>query len=248
MLLYAAFLLREKRTKRSLVRVAAQIAVCLKVIRKIGKRMTEETRNEKYKRQTAENFESLGRFVQEFENLVSRIRRTCLFLMMPTNGGNQLLINIVLHHHALTAQPLFECMRALYGQKLEDTPNCPVDEISATKSILKQCATEMQELVNWRNTLLHATWYIGWTMESNTDFSEIIMQSIKSGPDGFKVRDDLPSDTTALNKITARCRDLANFISELHIAHQFLRSGKGVEPRVRFHFELHEGKWRKKLD
>jgi hypothetical protein len=77
--------------------------------------MPDETHDKKYSRQTGEQFEALGRFVQEFEQLVDAVRTTSMHLLSSNSPKQQQLVNVVLFHKSLTAQPLFEIMRGLYA-------------------------------------------------------------------------------------------------------------------------------------
>jgi len=65
-----------------------------------------------YKKNTTEQYESLGRFVEAFERAVNELRE-CSITLIERDGKHTRLIEVALHHQALTAKPLFDIFRAL---------------------------------------------------------------------------------------------------------------------------------------
>ena len=197
-----------------------------------------ESRDERYARQTKEQFEELGRFVQAFEQLVSRIRTSCLLLLPGRVADDQILLNVVLHHRAFTAQPLFECMRALYAEhvrKLAD--KISQDEQATITGVLRQAAHDMSFLVERRNALLHGTWHIGFANPADQDFSNPTFMKGKVTGSGLDFNPVVES-ADDLRELRKRCDELGSFIFRL--------IGSFVHPegpRVRFNFALERRRW-----
>ena len=162
-------------------------------------------------RSTNEQFRELGRFVQEFELMVSEIRTLCMFLM----GGDHMHVQIALNHHSMTAYALMEITIGIVGQIIKNS------KYDATKKrelpeLVSQIRAEYQDLAQLRNTLLHGTWYIGWTHEAQRDFSELtILRGKSSLSEGFAFA-KTPQSTADLKAITARCKSHQRNINGLH--------------------------------
>src|SRR5215208_3044335 len=110
-----------------------------------------EARREKH---IKDQLEMLGRFVQAFELMVDAARQGCMELM-PGSPDEHYLHHIVFHHHALTAQQLFDIMRALMAQLLlAELPNFTEKDKKALIAVLKEIARRYQDVVRKRNDLL----------------------------------------------------------------------------------------------
>jgi len=211
------------------------------------KEMTDkETRSERYDRQTNEQYAELGRFVQAFEEVVLWTRMTCLHLLPARNGKEQQLTNILLHHRAMTAAPLFECMRALYGETMKQEGEAIIpEEVKVINGVLKQSASDMELLVSRRNTLLHATWYIGYGNHETTDFSKITSHKGKPSKDGMNYSNAI-KDLDELRDLTTQCGELRDVLSLLLAAFKVGLLKKNEGPRARYNFEKINGRWCKK--
>jgi hypothetical protein len=73
-----------------------------------------------YKKNTSEQYEAMGRFVEAFEAMVNEVRETSISLI---GGGTrqQQLVEIALHHGAMSAKPLYDIMRASMVEIIDDT-------------------------------------------------------------------------------------------------------------------------------
>src|SRR5947207_2364955 len=80
---------------------------------------TQETRNQRYTRQTGEQFEAIGRFVQAFELMVDAVRYGLLQLT-ARDPKHQRLLNIVFHYKSMTASPLIDIFRAIIAEIVLD--------------------------------------------------------------------------------------------------------------------------------
>jgi hypothetical protein len=67
--------------------------------------------NEEYQKNTKEQYEVLGRFVEAFETMVNEVREDALDLL-ERDGRHRRLIAIVLHHQVFSAKPLYDVYRA----------------------------------------------------------------------------------------------------------------------------------------
>lgn len=162
------------------------------------------SRDERFRLQTTEQFAALGRFVQAFEGMVSAFRSSIIFVF---GGGlhNQQLLNILLHHRAMTAQPLFEVMRAHYAVKLDQLgDSADPAERAVVDAAMSYLSRECNDLFSIRNNLLHGSWYIGWASQDQEDFSKILAYKHKVGGSGLSTA-SMPASSADLDALTARC-------------------------------------------
>lgn len=171
----------------------------------------DEEQRKLFESQTKEQFEELGRFVQQFEQMVNAVRFACL--QLTTRGvEHQRLMNIIFHHRSLTAGPLFEIMRSLFGEIVNDEKNSiEKNEVTAINGVLQQIHTEYQSLLERRNTLLHGTWYIGWVSENQKDFSEFLVSKFKATSKGVESA-ETPKNVAELRSLTTRCATCQHLI------------------------------------
>ena len=173
----------------------------------------EESRDDKYKRQTNEQYALLGKFVQAFEQMVDSIRTPCLFYL--TNyGRHQQRINVVLHHNALGAQALFEIYRALIVDYMNNQTGFDAEERKTVLSILSQLAQDFSNLIKNRNYMLHGTWYIGWANETTQDFSEISVHKFVVTAKGLEDA-ELPTNVAEMRGWLDECDRIRGLISVL---------------------------------
>jgi hypothetical protein len=199
--------------------------------------MAEEARKEKYDRQTKEQFEELGRFVQQFEAMVDAVRRTCLQLT-TTSVKHHRLMNIILHHSSMTAWPLFEIARALYGEMINDAEyKITTEQGIVIKGVLKQISAEYSDLLAHRNNMVHGTWYIGWASPADEEFSDLKIAKYKATSSGFAAA-ETPKNTAELQALTERCKQNAFLINLLNAT--FIFPGG---PRVCENFHKEKDTW-----
>jgi hypothetical protein len=74
---------------------------------------------EAYEKNTKEQYEMLGRFVEAFELMIYEIREIILTIS-ARDSGNIVLFQTALYHSALTAKPLFDILRAIIAEVLSD--------------------------------------------------------------------------------------------------------------------------------
>lgn len=153
-----------------------------------------ETKEERKKRQTDENFALIGRYVQAFEQMVDTVRNGCVMFLSPT-AFHERFAKVVLNHQVMTAWPLFGILRSLIWEGLKANPNLSEEiqhkmnaERETMRSILKQIDAEYQDALKFRNDILHSTWRIGWTPNLEfDDFSMIEVEKLKATNEGLKI-------------------------------------------------------------
>lgn len=165
----------------------------------------QETRDQRYDRQTRWQFEALGRFVQAFELMIDAIRTNCVLLASGT-PKQQRLINIAFHHTSMGADALFAIMRAMFAEIVIDLDyGVPAKERDVVLSILQQMAKQFISIRDIRNELLHGTWQIGWSNPSDDDFSDMNVFKYKATSKGFQASDKPPRNAEALDAETLKC-------------------------------------------
>jgi hypothetical protein len=167
-----------------------------------------------YDQNRKEQYAALGRFVEAFEALVNEAREGCLEIML---GGGLAKIHhaeIVFHHQAMTAKPLFEILRAMIAEIIKD-PNAPeYAEREAFGQVLKQINKEYMNLANKRNNLLHGTWFIGYSSPDDPDSKTFQIRKFRSGHYGLKQL-ELPAEAAELDALTIRCIAARDWLSLL---------------------------------
>src|SRR5262249_5540699 len=160
-----------------------------------------------------EQYEALGRFVVAFEAMVNEIR-DCSISLLQTGHVSSALVDIAFHHRALTAMPLFEVFRALIIESLglPGTTVAPEDK-DIFQGVLKTIASEYSKLTNIRNTLLHGTWYIGYTTNEDPNSDTFFLRKFKPASSGLAKEEDVPSRAFDLLALTDRCDDTRNWIA-----------------------------------
>ena len=182
----------------------------------------------------------LGRFVEAFEMMVHEVRESSIELA-ARDGRNRGLLEIVFHHQALSAKPLFDIFRGIIAAILRDSiqeqedkkngrsdtdPPLMVDgkgnvipftikDRDTFLAVLKHLQTAYDDLSNQRNDLLHGTSFVGYMSEEDPSSSTFYVRRLKTTKHGLAPVKDLPKDAASLKKLSARCEDLRNWISWL---------------------------------
>jgi hypothetical protein len=210
----------------------------------------DPARGEAYLKNTQEQYEALGRFVEAFEDMVDEVRILCMDLLSrlaenPThNHTHRVLLHIVLHHQALTAKPLFEILRAMIAEILKnDEGRKQYGIIDADGEVfigaLHSINYEYVDLVNVRNNLLHATWYIGCSDASDPESSEFFAYKGNSNKDGWAPL-ELPKKASELLDLSERCKQARNSVAV--IANCLWNSETNL--KIRECFQYDGSKWR----
>jgi hypothetical protein len=168
---------------------------------------------------TKEQYAALGRFVEEFEAMVSEARECCTELLTYGLSREQKrLVSIPLDHQSLTATPIIEIFRAVFIQIIRDfQQRGEMTEAVANNfaSILAKISSKYESLVIMRNNLLHGTWFIGYSDAENPaaeTFSVLKYKLTKKGREKI----ELPKNAEELRALCERCDEVRSWIGVLH--------------------------------
>lgn len=180
-------------------------------------------------------FEAIGRFVQAFEGTVEVCRRL-LSIMIPTDGASQAKLNLVLHHQALSAWPLFELARNV--SIMHVTQRAPEEQATALNSIFAQAASDFEKLVDVRNSLLHGTWRIGWRSPIDEPSDRLSVYKFKPTRGELRPSASLPGSVGDLLSWVEKSNELSRAL-EYILAVLIMPGG----PRVVENFRKVDGRW-----
>jgi hypothetical protein len=170
---------------------------------------------EAYNKNTKDQYEALGRFVVAFEGMVNEARSCCINLL--ESGEISQLVVVPLHHPALTAKPLFEIFRALIIDYLRlFCPDASEKQREAFRGVLKTIAAEYNALTDIRNTLLHGTWFVGYSDKDDPNSETFILNKLKPTKEGLEREQDVPKHAHELLALKDRCEETRNWISHIH--------------------------------
>jgi hypothetical protein len=198
---------------------------------------------EAYNRNTKEQYAALGQFVVAFESMVNETR-SAIVDFVEGDSPNTRLIDIALHHSALSAKPLFEIFRTVMVEYLKFSGVTSHDsERDVFLGVLTVIAAEYFTLVNLRNTLLHGTWFVGYSTLEDPNAENFILQKFKPTKTGLE-QEDVPKHAFELLALKDRCDDTKTWISSIHFC--VPRAHKPFTP-VKEQFSFVDGKWRFRL-
>ncbi len=184
-----------------------------------------------YDKNTREQYETLGRFVEAFEMLVNEVRFVCTAIMGP-NPFSSAIPQIVFHHGAMTAKPLFEIMRAMIGELTSNPNYIDENEIPVFDGVLGYLAKEYNSLTNMRNNLLHGTWFVGYRGTGDEDAAEFYVKKHVSTKRGLKAL-DLPKTASELRALTQHCEKMRDYVSALQDCIPLVGNGSSMERRFK---------------
>src|ERR1700687_1508337 len=129
--------------------------------------MTEDPScSHEYHKNTKEQYEALGRFVEAFEAMVHEARMCCIDLLgRDLTSKQKWLVAIPLFHQSFSAKPIFETFHAVLVETISDKEfhekyNLAPEHIKFFSSVLSAISGEYSDLSNKRNNLLHGTWFV----------------------------------------------------------------------------------------
>jgi hypothetical protein len=195
---------------------------------------------EAYNKNTKEQYEALGRFVVAFEAMVNETRN-CSIALLRTEHASSTLVDVALHHQALTANPLFEIFRTLIIEFLS-LPDFSVsaEDRNIFDNVLRTIASEYSALTSIRNTLLHGTWYIGYSTNEDPNSETFYLRKFKATSGGLEKEKDAPSRAFDLLALKDRCEAARNWICLVHAC--VPRPNRPHDP-VGDRFVFKDGKW-----
>jgi hypothetical protein len=220
-----------------------------------------QTDPKSWEKNTREQYEMLGRFIEGFELMVNEVRELCLFLA-ARDGRNAIMVQTILHHQVFTAKPLFDVLRALIAEAIKDTlqeiENRKTETREADPPLLRDAfgdplpltikdrdalfgvlgfvAKQYDDLCNQRNDLLHGTWFVGFVSEQDPHSAEFFINRLKARKSGLSPASGLPKTAAELKSLADRCEAVRlwiGFIEEVLKGDLTMNEG----------FEFGEGTW-----
>jgi hypothetical protein len=101
--------------------------------------------------------------------------------------------------------------------------------------VLKTIADEYSELTNTRNSLLHGTWFIGFSSADDPSCAEFQVRKLKTTKEGLS-REELPKNAAQLRELSERCEATRSWIAWLH-------SCLGGPSKISERFEYQQKGW-----
>ena len=168
--------------------------------------MYKHERNKKYEIQTTALYAAFGRFAVNFELICFALRQGIHWMLHSGGLRIEKLADILLTD--LTAKPLQSIYRSMSSEIQELSDN--------DRRVIKNIFKRIDDLIEKRNDIIHATWFIEWASPKDTDFNEA--RGIKTDRDKkggkikvfrFKIKD--------FNKLSQEAFILFKLISRLSI-------------------------------
>jgi hypothetical protein len=192
------------------------------------------TSEEAYSKNTKEQYEELGRFVEMFELMVNEARESCIDLLSKDSDHRE-LVQIAFHHQSLTAKSLFEIMRAIITEVIKDQAHFHYNERISLGAILGQVQSAYDRLANMRNNLLHGTWFVGFTNETDPEAETFYLRKYTTSAQGFTEL-TLPKKAENLRRLRTDCDAVRTWIALILFCLQ-------DQTKIADYFEQRDGTW-----
>jgi hypothetical protein len=195
-----------------------------------------------YEKNTKEQYEALGRFVEAFEEMVAEARLCCLdLLQFGLSRQQKKLVEIPLYHSAIGAKAVFDIFRAVFIETIRDTDyetkhNIEEAEIQKFSSVLSKISGHYGDLCNRRNDLLHGTWHVGYVGE-DPDSPTFHVRRLRVSGTGLSAV-SLPNTASELLALHDQCQEVREWICTIHAS----LPSKDIKPFDKC-FERREGQW-----
>lgn len=177
--------------------------------------------SETYHKNTKEQYEALGRFVESFEAMVHEVRMSSIEIVAhDLNGFKRGLVATSFFHPGFGAKPTFDIFIALISEACKSEVFCAAghidkEDLPRLSSILSEINGEYERLCNKRNSLLHGTWYIGCEDASDWKSSMFHVSRFAVGASGV-VPVPMPKTAAELLKLAARCEETRDWIATVY--------------------------------
>jgi hypothetical protein len=174
-----------------------------------------------YEKNTKEQYEALGRFIEAFEAMVHEARTCCIdMLAIGLTNARRQLIAIPLYHQSFSAKPTFDVFRAVFNETIREegfrTKHTIADaDIDCFSGVLGAISGEYEKLASKRNNLLHGTWYIGYQSADDAEASTFYIDKFATTGNGLSPV-DMPKTAADLDDLRKRCEEARTWISTLH--------------------------------
>ena len=178
--------------------------------------------------------------------MVHTVRVGCV-VMIGIGPYRQRLAIVAFNHQSMTALPLFQIMRAMVMETLspehDDTEETKADlarECEIAKPVLSQIAKDYSDAVQFRNDMLHATWFIGEFGDTNA-----VSVKIKVTGDGIKSQ-HLAEDAQRIEDQIEKCKEISRMIERISLIPHVRKTLSGVTaspPKLSSRFKQERGRW-----
>jgi hypothetical protein len=197
-----------------------------------------KTDEEAYARNTKEQYEALGRFVEAFEMMVHEVREICIERICSGIGAKERkrLVEISFHHQAMSAKPLFDIMRAILAEIVNDATSPHYADRASFKSLLGRIESEYSHLQTKRNELLHGTWFVGYVGTDDPNASEFFVRKFKTSADGLIGITGLPKSAAELFDLAQACENVRHWLG-------YVDSCLQDNLKIADIFEKRDGEW-----
>ena len=198
------------------------------------------TNEQAYQKNTKEQYEMLGRFIEAFELMINEVREICVSLAARDKRSGA-LVETILHYHTFTAKPLFDTLRALVAEAINDTFQEYEDRANGKQNAEPPLLTDphgnvismtvkdrdtlfgvlaflfryYDDLANQRNDLLHGTWYVGYVSNDDPDSTEFFIRRFKPTKQGLYPVTKLPKTAGELKDLVKRCELVRGWLAYL---------------------------------
>jgi len=181
-----------------------------------------KTNEETLSKNTKEQYEALGCFVEAFEMMVNEVREICIERICAGIGSSEReqLIEISFHHTVMTAKPLYDIMRAIIAELLNSPKNPHHANRANFKKLLGYIEDEYSHLYNKRNELLHGTWLIGYVSDDDPNAKDFTIRKYKTSADGLVPAKELPKNASELLDLRDRCQTVLMWVSHVDLCLQ----------------------------
>ena len=182
--------------------------------------MAADLRKELFERQTAKQYEQIGRFVVEFEKACAALRYGIIFSLQRDGLRTQRLAQILTDNIFMTETPLIESHDAVMTEL-----GFRKDPIQ--KEVMDQVSNEFRALMSERNRIVHGHWFIGYAGADDHDFSKI--GGLKGRPSkkaGMSFQ-QLPTSVEEIAGLVERASSLSRFLMDIHGLLIVQASGEG---------------------
>jgi hypothetical protein len=168
-----------------------------------------------------------------------------IFILADLDLNLQTLASVALHHQTLTAKPLFEILRTMIAEISKNTytrkkHHIDDDSQAIIVGVLGTINKEYEDIANLRNSLLHGTWYVGFTGPDNLEAKEFYVQKFATRAIGL-VPLELPKTAAELNALTERCYAVRYWIIPINSV--FLFDDGAFRLKEKFWFDKDRKKW-----
>ena len=199
-------------------------------------------RQDRAEKQTSRNFEHLGRYVQAFEHMVMDVRSGIQMLSFRSAGTIQAqAIMILINHRVMSAQPLFDCFRAityLYMKELK----LPDEDRKHVTAIMDNVTSRYQAACQTRNNILHGTPWIGWYGQEDEDFVSLGISKFNVSKTGIE-RATTPETTDELIALSDECKNLGALIYQVYFVLRLPEKDRAGPFSLHGGFRREGGKW-----